>query len=442
MASKFFLTCRCNAPFVRKCFLDERMRAYLPEPIHPNDLLFMKIGIIREGKIPADQRTPFTPEILQEIQKQVGDSLSICVEQSEFRCYTEAEYQRCGIEVVTDLSDSDILFGVKEVSIDQLIPEKTYFFFSHTIKKQPKNKGLLQAILAKSIRLIDYELLKNPAGERVVAFGRWAGIVGAYNAFWTYGMKTGLFEMKRAMACRDLEDLKVELKKVVLPPIKIIVTGSGRVGKGVLEILEILGIQEVQTQDFLQKDYEEPVFVCLSSSDYLRRKSDGGFERAHFYANPESYESHFLPFAQVGEILIAAAYWDPCAPRLFEMEAIQSPKFAISVIADITCDINGSIPTTRRASTILDPVYDVDRHTAEELPAFGKQDSISVMAIDNLPCELPRESSAEFARQLRDWVIPELGKAISPILEKATIARDGDLTLEFMYLSDYVSDTI
>ncbi|MFZ9235189.1 MAG: NAD(P)-dependent oxidoreductase [Algoriphagus sp.] len=401
----------------------------------------MKIGIIREGKIPADQRSPFTPEILQEIQKSFGDILSICVEKSDFRCFTDKEYEEKGIEVVTDISEADILFGVKEVPINQLIPEKTYFFFSHTIKKQPKNQALLQAILAKSIRLIDYELLKNPAGERVVAFGRWAGIVGAYNAFWTYGMKTGLFEIKRAIACRDLEDLKVELKKVVLPPIKIIVTGSGRVGKGVLEILEILGIQEVEAQDFLQKDYEEPVFVCLSSSDYLRRKSDGGFERSHFYANPESYESHFLPFAQVGEILIAAAYWDPRAPRLFEMAAIQSPNFSVSVIADITCDLDGSIPTTRRASTILEPIYDVDRRTAEELPAFGKQNSISVMAIDNLPCELPRESSAEFAHQIREWVIPELGKDISPILENATIARDGDLTLEFMYLSDYVNTT-
>lgn len=400
----------------------------------------MKIGIIREGKIPADQRSPFTPDLLHEIQKTFGNHLSICVEKSEFRCFTDEEYTQQGIEVVTDLGTVDVLFGVKEVPIAQLIPGKSYFFFSHTIKKQPKNQALLQAILAKSIRLIDYELLKNQAGERVVAFGRWAGIVGAYNAFWTYGKKTGLFDIKRASACRDLEDLKVELKMVLLPPIKITVTGRGRVGKGVLEILSILGIREVEPQEFLSTDFDEPVFVCLSSSDYLRRISDGGYDQADFYAHPEAYESHFLPFAKAGEILIAAAFWDPNAPRLFELPAIQSPDFSISVIADITCDLDGSIPTTQRATTILDPVYDVDRTTGEELPPFGKQDSISVMAIDNLPCELPRESSAEFARQLREWVIPELGKDISPILEKATIARDGDLTLEFMYLSDYVSD--
>ena len=418
------------------------MRANLSESTNPNDLFFMKIGIIREGKIPADQRTPFTPEILREIKKSVGDRLSICVETSEVRCFTDEEYQERGIEVVSDLSKADILFGVKEVPIDQLIPEKTYFFFSHTIKKQPKNKALLQAVLSKSIRLVDYELLKNPAGSRVVAFGRWAGVVGAYNAFWTYGKKTGLYELRRASACKDLEDLKVELRKVVLPPIKIIVTGSGRVGKGALEILAILGLREVEPQEFLTDDFEEAVFTCLSTADYLRRKSDGGYERAHFYANPEAYESQFLPFAQVGEILIAAAYWDPNAPRLFEMNAIRSPKFSISVIADITCDIDGSIPTTRRATTILDPVFDVDRGTLQELPPFAKQHSISVMAIDNLPCELPRESSDEFARQLQEWVVPELTRVNSPILEKATIARDGDLTLEFMYLSDYVNDAL
>lgn len=399
----------------------------------------MKIGVIREGKNPPDKRTPFTPSSLKEIQDSFPN-LSVCVASSSSRCYSDAEYQALGIEVVEDIAVADVLFGVKEVPVTQLIPGKTYFFFSHTLKKQPRNKSLLQSILAHSIRLIDYEALKNQAGERVVAFGRWAGIVGAYNAFWTYGQKTGLFDLRRAGECRDLEELKIELKKVALPPIKIVVTGTGRVGKGVLEILAILGIPQLTPTDFLENATETAVFVCLSSADYSRRISDGGYSQADFYSNPEGYESNFLRFAEEGEILIAAAYWDPNAPRLFELDDLRSTTFSLSVIADITCDIDGSIPTTRRASTILDPVYDVDRVTAEELPPFGKQNSLSVMAIDNLPCELPREASAEFARQLRDWVIPELEQAHSPILEKATLARDGDLTLEYMYLKDYVTE--
>ena len=400
----------------------------------------MKIGIIREGKVPPDARVPFTPLQLKEISEKYGAALTFLVESSPFRCYSDEEFRAQGIAVVEDISQADYLFGVKEVPIDQLKAGKTYFFFSHTIKKQIKNRALLKSVLSKDIRLIDYEVLKDEQGERVVAFGRWAGIVGAYNAFLTYGKKTGLYDLRRASACRDLDDLKDELKKVTLPPVKIVVTGQGRVGKGALEILQILGIARVDAHEFLHSYFEEPGCVVLSSGDFNRRKSDGGFDREEFYANPELYESHFLKFAEAGEILIAAAYWNPGAPRLFELEDINSPDFSISVIADITCDVGGSIPTTFRASTILEPIYDVDRETGTELPAFGKQTSISVMAIDNLPCELPRESSAEFGKQLMKWVIPALFEENSPILERATIARDGDLTLEYMYLSDFVTE--
>lgn len=400
----------------------------------------MKIGIIREGKNPPDKRTPFPPGQLKSLNERFGDQLTFIVESSPFRCYSDYEYRISGIEVADDISNADVFFGVKEVPIAKLNPDKTYFFFSHTIKKQRYNKNLLRAILEKNIRLIDYEVLKDDQGNRVVAFGRWAGIVGAYNAFLAYGKKTSLYDIKRASECMDLSELKLELKKVQLPPIKIVVTGSGRVGKGVKEILEVLNIPEVETHEFLHLYFEEPVFTVLSSSDYNRRKADGGFDREEFYSSPELYESHFLKFAEAGEMLIAAAYWDPDAPRLFKLEDINSPDFALSVIADVTCDIGGSIPTTLRASTILEPIYDVDRASGTEIPAFGSQTSISVMAIDNLPCELPRESSLEFGKQLEQWVVPALLEENSPILERATVARDGDLTLEFMYLRDFVDN--
>ncbi|SFO07919.1 Alanine dehydrogenase [Algoriphagus ornithinivorans] len=398
----------------------------------------MKIGIIREGKNPPDKRSPFTPEQIQSLSEKYSDQFSFYVESSPVRCFSDEEFKQKGISVVEDLSACDVLFGVKEVPVDKLIPDKTYFFFSHTIKRQSYNRGLLQAVLEKNIRLIDYEVLKDQEGNRVVAFGRWAGVVGAYNAFWTYGKKTALFDLKRAHECFDLADMKAELKKVQLPPVKIILTGAGRVGKGAKEILEAMGIKEVSKEDFLHQYFEEAVFVQLRSEDYNRRKTDGGYEREEFYSNPERYESHFLKYAEEGEMLIAAAYWDPEAPRLFKLEDINSDDFALSVIADVTCDIDGSVPTTRRASTILSPVYDIDRETGQEIEAFGKQRSISVMAIDNLPCEIPREASQDFGNQLIKWVIPALLDEPAPILEKATLARDGDLTLEFMHLRDFV----
>ena len=398
----------------------------------------MKIGIIREGKNPPDRRVPFCPDQLKELRDKFGDRFIFVIESSHDRCFSDEEYRAAGIQVSEDISDAEVFFGVKEVPVTQLFADKTYFFFSHTIKKQHYNRLLLRAILEKNIRLIDYEVLKDTSGSRVVAFGRWAGIVGAYNAFWTYGKKTALYNLKRASECRDLEELKRELKNVQLPPIKIIVTGSGRVGGGVKEILEALGIAEVASHEFLHLYFEEPVFTVLSSGHYNRRKADGGYDREEFYTFPEKYESHFLKFAEAGEMLIAAAYWDPEAPRLFQLEDIKSPDFSLSVIADVTCDIGGSIPTTLRASNILEPVYDIDRETGLEIAAFGSQTSISVMAIDNLPCELPRESSRTFGQMLGQWVIPALLEENDPILERATVARDGDLTLEFMYLGDFV----
>lgn len=399
----------------------------------------MKIGLIKEGKVPPDRRVAFTPKQLSYLSEVYKDSFSFYVESSPFRCFSDEEYIQEGIEVVGDVSFCDLLMGVKEVPISQLIPNKTYIFFSHTIKEQAHNRRILQAVMEKNITLMDYEVLKDEKGNRTVAFGHWAGIVGAYNGLWAYGKKSGLFDLKRAMDCFDKKELDEELTKVQLPPIKIVVTGTGRVGKGVVEILEKIGIRQVGDKELLLQYFEEPVFTVLSTDDYYRRKTDGGYDREEFYAFPDKYESHFLKFAEVSDILMAASYWDPRAPKLFKMEDISSEEFSISVIADITCDIDGSIPTTVKTSSILNPIYDIDRDTFEVLPAFGKQTSISVMAIDNLPTELPRNASEDFGNQLIQNLIPELLKEESKVLDKATIAKEGDLTIEFIFLRDYVN---
>ena len=401
----------------------------------------IRIALIREGKVPPDKRVPFSPLQVEEILQEFPE-VEVCCQHSEIRCFKDSEYAALDIPVKEDVSDCDILMGIKEVPVDLLIPEKTYLFFSHTIKKQPYNRKLLRAILEKNIRLIDYETLRDSLGNRLVAFGRYAGIVGAYNGLWTYGIKHNQFRIRRAFDCFDINDLKLELRKVSLPPIKIILTGSGRVARGAMETLDSAGIRKVSPEDFLNKSFSEPVYVQLNSGDYHRRIEGGHFNRHEFHSFPDRYESVFREFLKKAHILMAGAFWNPKAPVLFTREDMLEPWFQTDVIADITCDIRGSVPCTIRATTIADPVYDYDPSTDKESPGFSGSGPVTVMSIDNLPCELPRSASEEFGRDLIDRILkPLLEGDVDRIIERATIAKAGKLTDEFSYLQDYVNGT-
>lgn len=401
----------------------------------------MTIGLIRERKNPPDKRVPFTPAQVEEIEQRFPD-VKIEVEESSIRSYKDKEYTDYRIPVVQDMSNCDILMGIKEVPIESLIEGKTYLFFSHTIKKQPHNRKLLQAVLKKNIRLIDYEALKDLQGNRLVAFGRFAGMVGAYNGILAYGKRFKLFNLRRAFECFDVNDLKLELRKVKLPPIKIVLTGTGRVAKGAMETLDTAGVRKVGPFDFLQKTFNEPVYVQLGSADYHSRKEGGHFNRDEFHTEPEKYWSRFLEFTKVTDLLLAGAFWNPKAPVLFTKEDMLSKDFKIKVIADITCDIDGSVPSTKQASTIADPLYDYDAATDSIQPALSNDKFVTVMAIDNLPCELPRSASEEFGRDLMDRILgPLLQGDATHIIERGTIAANGRLTPHFQYLRDYADGT-
>jgi len=398
----------------------------------------MRLGLIREGKTPPDKRVPFTPHQVEEIVQRFAH-VTVVAQQSEFRCFKDKEYEDVDIATQPLVDDCDILMGIKEVPVAQLLEGKTYLFFSHTIKKQPYNRKLLQEVLKKKIRLIDYEALKDKQGNRLVAFGRYAGIVGAFNGLWTYGKRYGGYTLRRAFECFDVNDLKLELRKVKLPPVKIILTGAGRVGKGAMETLDTAGIRKVSAQDFLTRTFNEPVYVQLASADYHTRKDGGHFNREEFHEYPERYTSHFKDFTAVTDILMAGAFWNPKAPVLFTREEMMSPDFKIKIIADITCDIGGSIPSTKQASSIADPIYDFDPRTDALKPPLTNAEFVTVMAVDNLPCELPRSASEEFGRDLIDRILkPLLLDDPEGIIERGTIARDGALTETFEYLSDYV----
>jgi len=398
----------------------------------------VKIGIIREGKVSVDRRVPFTPNQVKMIKHRYPQ-VEIFVQSSESRCYSDKEYAESGVEVVEQVDHCDILFGVKEVPIADLIEQKTYFFFSHTIKEQAYNRLLLKAILEKKIRLIDYETITDQTGRRVVAFGRYAGIVGAYNAIYTYGNRYNLFNIRRAYECFDLNDLKTEFQKVSLPPIKIALTGGGRVAKGAMEVLMGMKIRHVSPAQYLKEWFQEPVFTQLNSRNYHFHKAGNDFSRSEFFKNPENYRADFLKYACVTDLLIAATYWDPNAAVLFTRHDMLKNDFSIKVIADITCDIEGSIPSTKKASTIQDPVYDYNPSDDVIAPAFSDEANVSVMAIDNLPGELPRNASVDFGRDLYNYVIPALLEQDNDqVIDDATIAKDGKLTPRFSYLRYYV----
>ncbi len=395
----------------------------------------MKIGIIKEGKVPADKRVPFTPQQCKEIKEKFG--FEVVVQSSEVRSFPDEMYKSEGIEVVHNVDDCDVLFGVKEVPIEQLIPNKTYFFFSHTIKKQPYNKKLMKALLEKKIAMVDYECLTYKTGDRIIGFGRFAGIVGTYNALLAYGLRYKLFELKPAYQCVDRTELESELKKVKLPNIKIVLTGGGRVANGTLEILNTLGFKSVSPEEILVSSYSEPVYSQLHGDHYYHRKDNGRFDMTEMVQHPERYFSVFAPYTKAADIYISCHYWDPKGDVFFTREDMVAKDFKIKVIADVTCDINGSVPSTIRSSTISSPLYGFNPISGKEVGAF-EESGVTVMAVDNLPCELPRDASNDFGRALIDKVLPYLlGNDDDKVIERATICKEGELTDKYGYLGDY-----
>jgi saccharopine dehydrogenase (NAD+, L-lysine-forming) len=397
----------------------------------------MRIGIIAETKSPPDRRVPFTPKQLVKLKSAYPDH-PIVVQSSPIRCFADKEYEDAAIKVRRDVSDCEVLFGVKEVETGHLIRGKTYFFFSHTAKEQPYNRGLLKEIASRKITLVDYEYLTNHLHIRLVAFGRWAGVVGAYNGLRAYGERYRQFRLKPAHDCRDLEQMKAELGKVTLQPIKVLVTGGGRVAGGAMETLGSLGLEEVLPEAFLGQSFEEPVVCRIDPWDYVRRKDGEAVTLEHFFRNPEVYESIFKPYTKVTDLFIACHFWDPKSPVFMTTTDMREPDFHIRVIADVSCDINGPIPSTIRSSTIADPFYGYDPMTESETPPFDLR-SITVMAVDNLPGELPRDASEDFGDMLLEKVVPSLIEGDREgIIRRATIVRAGELGADFKYLVNYL----
>tara|TARA_R110002051_G_scaffold229988_1_gene292032 strand:+ start:238 stop:1443 length:1206 start_codon:yes stop_codon:yes gene_type:complete len=397
----------------------------------------MKFGIIRERKNPPDKRVVLSPLACQKVLK-LHKKAVLIVEPSPIRAYSDEMYKQLGITVADEMADCDVLLGVKEVPIDALIPNKKYFFFSHTIKKQPYNRDLLQAVLDKNIELYDHEVITNKQEQRVVAFGRYAGIVGAYNGFRAYGLKFGLFNLPKANDLADQAALITELKKLRLPSIKVLLTGRGRVGNGAREMLDGMGMRRVSVAEYLEETFNEPVYCQIDAGEYNKRKDGVRGNKADFFANPGEYKSNFFRFAKVTDFYIAGHFYGQGSPYLYTREDAKHPDFKIRVVADISCDIDGPVATTLRASTIAEPIYGYDAASESETD-FKNKDAIAVMAVDNLPCELPRDASEGFGEAFIKNVIPAFfNNDKDGVLQRARMTHNGKLTERFAYLQDYV----
>ncbi len=396
----------------------------------------MIFALIRERKNPPDNRVALSPVQCVTLKKRFPQ-VDIWVESSPERCFSDDDYREVGIDVREDISGADILLGIKEVPIDFLIPNKTYLIFSHTIKKQPYNRRLLQSVLEKSIRLVDYEVLKWESGQRVLGFGRWAGIIGAYNGLKVYGERNSLYSLKPAHLCLDYAEVISEIIVNGLPNIKMVVTGGGRVAKGAVEFLKQVRVREVTPQQYLNVSYDVPVFTQLNSPDLYVHPDKSEWDTHHFYEHGNEYMSQFLNYVRVSDLIINGIFWNESLPRLFEIEDLKRDDFKPRVIADISCDVNGSVPITVRATSILDSVLGWDIFNGCEGVPFSPG-GIDVMAVGNLPNELPRDASHDFGAMLLQHVVPELLERNSHLIEKATIAEGGQLTTDFLYLSDYI----
>jgi saccharopine dehydrogenase (NAD+, L-lysine-forming) len=400
----------------------------------------IKIGLIKEGKIPADNRVALIPEQCKWIQKNFN-SVKIILQSSAMRCFSDREFSIAGIEVKEDISECDIFFGIKEVPIAELIPQKTYLFFSHTKKEQPHNQKLLRAILNKEITLIDYECLEHEDGQRIIGFGFFAGVVGAHNGIMEFGNRTGAFKLDRVYKQRSFRELIHTYFGLKLPNIKIVVTGSGRVAHGVVEIMNLMGIVEVEPDEFLKKNFSYPVYTQLKGAELYEHKTDKTYSREDFHNRPENYQCKFLPYASVSDILMNGVYWEKNIPRLFEKEDLQNEHFTIKTIADISDDPGGSVPVNLGDEPMESAVYGVDKKTLQKTMPY-LPNSVDIMAVGNLPNELPRDASRYFGEQLIKYVLPDLLSGVSPALDRATIVKKGKLTDYFSYLKNYVEGKI
>ena len=400
----------------------------------------IKIGILKETKTPIDNRVALTPDEIVALKERYPEA-EFYVQKSDIRAFTDEEYAKLGIPVVESLENCDVMFGIKEAHVDSLLPNKHYIFFGHIAKMQPYNRPLIKKMIELGITFTDYEYLADDNNVRLCAFGWWAGVVGAYNTLRAYGLRTRKFELEKPSRTFTLDKLLANIKEVMpLCNTSVVITGNGRVSQGAQYVMQQVGATELTPNDFLSRTHTDTLlYTVLKTGNLVRRKSDGSYEKSDFRKNGSEYESVFDQYAFSAEILLSCHYWGPDQPVYLSKELLQDERLTIKVVGDVTCDIEGSIQSTLRASTHDEPFYDYNPTTMSEEAAFSNEHNISVMAVDTCPNALALDTSKYFGETLSEYVFPLIleGRFDDPILSRATILKNGHLTDKYSYLKEY-----
>jgi len=406
------------------------------------------LAILKEARI-DENRTPFSPAQISNLLNKFPN-LKIIVQPSNRRCFKNEDYLKAGAQITDDLRSADIIFGVKEVDVSTLIKNKTYLFFSHTSKVRQYigqvivdkaiiyKKELLKEVIKKNITLIDYENVRDVSGEgyRYLGFGRFAGIIGAYNTLNLYLKLNNKQQLPRAFEINNYEQVKKLISKQNFNKLKILLTGSGRASKGAIEQLKHANIRQVLINDYLNNKYDEAVFCNISAKKHIERKDGKTSTYEDFNLNPHEYNYKVKNFLFDTDMFIACHYWDAKFPKLFYPKEISEFK-NLKIIGDVTCDINGSVPTTIRSTSIAKPYYSINTDLMKEIELGNK--GIAVMAVDNLPSELPKDASEEFGDSIITEILPYLIDEDDGRINRATTASNGKFSSKFNYLNDFIN---
>jgi len=433
------------------------------------------IGIRAEDKNDWERRAPLTPDHVRELL--AGGDLEIVVEPSARRAFTVDAYLDAGARVEEDLDDCDLVLGVKEVPIGKLLPGRPHLFFSHVVKRQTYNRPLLRALLDRGATLVDYERIVDARGRRLIFFGRHAGYAGMIDTLWAFGKRlaeegavTPLEGLRPAHRYASLEQALTEIAAIgeavrrsglgaEMRPVVFGFTGSGNVTHGALEVFDRLPTAEISPEEVVELSEDRSrlrnvFYRCVFGRGHrMRRRADGGFDPTEATTRPDLYESSFEPYLRHLTGLVHGAYWEAPQPPLVSREALrrlfageERPK--LRVIGDISCDVDGGVEATVRATTPGDPVYTFDPESGDA-PSGVSGPGVVVMAVDNLPCELPREASQHFGDSLTrfvgalarcDWSRPFEELGLPAEIARAVVCHRGRLAPDYRYLADWVGE--